>query len=466
MPLAEQNLTLAVKYLIKRAPVFVDADATVGDAAKAMQRAQIGSVLVADDPPGIITDRDLRGRVLAAGEGSTTPAQRVMSRPLKTLDSEAPVVDALRLMLDENIHHLVLVEEGQIVGLVSASDLLHFQASSPFFLQRTLEDLEDSGVVVHYAREVAAIVESLFRGGLSATEIGRIVSSLNDSLVKRLVRIAQRKLGPTPTDFAWIVFGSEGRFEQTLLTDQDNALIYGDASESAHGYFAALAQQVVDGLIQVGFPPCAGGFMATRWCKPLAEWCELFTAWIRTPQPQALLDAATFFDFRVAAGGLSLTPLETIVASAREEKVFIAQLVNDALGFGPPLGFLGRLRAERGRIDLKKSGLLPIVGLARAAALASGSRERSTLGRLEAAGKAGTILSPGDTSPLAEIFQFLLFLRLRRQLAALETNQPLDHCVHVSTLSTLEHRRLKDGFVMLKRIQAGIRATLPIGRMG
>jgi CBS domain-containing protein len=179
-----------------------------------------------------------------------------------------------------------------------------------------------------------------------------------------------------------------------------------------------------------------------------------------------LLDAATLFDFRVAAGGLALTRLEKIIAAAREEKVFIAQLVNDALGFGPPLGLFGRIRAENGRIDLKKGGLLPIVGLARAVALASGSRERSTLERLEAAGKSGTILSQEDTSSLAEIFQFLLYLRLRRQLVALEANQPLDHCIHLNTLSTLERRRLKDGLLMLKRIQAGIRATLPIGRMG
>ena len=141
-------------------------------------------------------------------------------------------------------------------------------------------------------------------------------------------------------------------------------------------------------------------------------------------------------------------------------------MINDALVFGPPLGFFGRIRSERGMVDLKKGGLVPIVGLARAAALAGGSQERSTLERLAAAGKSGTILSQEDASVLGEIFQFLLFLRLRRQLAALEANQPLDHNVHLNTLSTLERRRLKDGFVMLQRIQAGIRASLPIGRMG
>jgi CBS domain-containing protein len=465
-PQPENNLGLPVKYLVKRPPVFVEPVATVAQAARTMHEALIGSVLVADNPPGIITDRDLRGRVLAAGLGPETPVCQVMTRPLKTLDSDAPVFTALHLMLEEHIHHLPLVEEGKIIGLISSTDLLRHEATGAFYLRRTLDSVEDPTALAHYSREVAGTVQTLFRGGLGAVQIGRIVSSLNDALVKRLVGLAQRELGPAPTDFAWIVFGSEGRLEQTLLTDQDNALIYGEESETARAYFAALAQQVVNGLIQVGFPPCAGGFMATRWCKPLAGWRRLFAGWVRTPEPQALLDAAIFFDFRSVAGELSLAALEEIVTGATAEKSFIAQMINDALGFGPPVGFFGRIRSQGGMVDLKKGGLVPIVGLARVAALAGGSQERSTLERLAAAGKSGAILSQEDASALGEIFQLLLFLRLRRQLAALEANQPLDHNIHLNMLSTLERRRLKDGFLMLQRIQAGIRASFPIGRMG
>jgi CBS domain-containing protein len=206
--------------------------------------------------------------------------------------------------------------------------------------------------------------------------------------------------------------------------------------------------------------------MATRWCKPLAEWRRLFAAWVRAPEPQALLDAAIFFDFRPVAGELSLTAVEEIVASAKTQKLFIAHMTKDALVFGPPLGFFNRIRSDNGMVDIKKGGIVPIVALARAGALAAGSQERSTLERLAAAGKSGTVLSQEDTSVLGEIFEFFLFLRLRRQLAALEANQILDHNVHLNALSTLERRRLKDGFVMLQRIQAGIRASFPIGRMG
>jgi CBS domain-containing protein len=333
-------------------------------------------------------------------------------------------------------------------------------------LRRTLDSVEDPTALAHYSSEIAGTVQTLFRGGLGAVQIGRIVSSLNDALVKRLVGLAERELGPAPTDFAWIVFGSEGRLEQALLTDQDNALIYREESEAARLYLAALAERVVDGLIQVGFPPCAGGFMATRWCKPLEQWRSLFASWVRTPEPQALLDAAIFFDFRAVAGGLSLQPLDDILVSAKTEKVFIAHMAHGALAFHPPLGLFNRLRSDDGKIDVKRGGLAPIVGLARAAALAGGSLERSTLERLAAAGKSGVLLSQDDASELAEIFPVLLHLRLRQQLASLQANRPVDNNVQVNLLSASERRHLKEGFVMVRRIQDGIRASLPISRMG
>jgi CBS domain-containing protein len=466
MPPPEQSLTLPVKFLVKRPPVFIDAAATVAQAASAMQDADIGSILVAADPPGIITDRDLRGRVLAAGLGSETRTWQVMSYPLKTLDSDAPVFAALRLMLEEHIHHLVLVEEGKIVGVISSTDLLRHEATSAFYLRRTLDSVEDPTALAHYSREVAGTVQTLFRGGLGAVQIGQIVSSLNDALVKRLVELAQRDLGPVPTAFAWIVFGSEGRLEQTLLTDQDNALVYEDASSEAHTYFAALAKQVVDGLIQVGFPLCPGGYMATNWCKPRNEWQSLFASWVRTPEPRALLGAAIFFDFRPVAGSLSLAPLEDILAAAETEKLFIAHAAQEALRWGPPLGFFNRVRSDHGMVDLKKGGIGPIVNLARVGGLAAGSRERSTLERLAVAGKCGGILKKEDTVVLAETFQFLLQLRLRQQLSSLQTKQPIDHNVRLEALSALERRHLKEAFVTIRQVQDDVRANLHLDRMG
>jgi CBS domain-containing protein len=376
------------------------------------------------------------------------------------------VFTALRLMLEEHIHHLALIEEGKIVGVISSTDLLRHEATSALYLRRTLDSLEDPTALAHYSREVASTVQTLFRGGLGTVQIGQIVSSLNDALVKRLVGLAEQALGPPPTDFAWIVFGSEGRLEQTLLTDQDNALIYGEESESARAYFKLLGERVVNGLIQVGFPPCAGGFMATRWCKPLEQWRRLFAGWVRTPEPQALLDASIFFDFRPVAGELSLTAVEEIVASAKTEKLFIAHMTKDALNFAPPLGFFNRIRSNNGKVDIKRGGIVPIVSLARAGALAAGSQERSTLERLVTAGNSGLLFKREDAALLAETFEFLLHVRLRQQLAALQTNQPIDHKVRLDALSALEHRHLKEAFVTIRQVQDDVRASLHLDRMG
>jgi CBS domain-containing protein len=254
--------------------------------------------------------------------------------------------------------------------------------------------------------------------------------------------------------------------EQTLLTDQDNALVYDRESAEARSYFTALARRVVDGLIHVGFPTCPGGFMATNWCKPLNEWQSLFDSWVRTPDPQALLDAAIFFDFRPVAGALSLAPLEEILIAARTQKLFIAHAAQEVLKWRPPLGFFNRIRSDHGMVDLKKGGIGPIVGLARIGALAAGSCERPTLERLVVAGKSGTVFKQEDSATLAETFQFLLHIRLRQQLAALQAKQPPDHKVRLDALSALERRHLKEAFVTIRHIQQDVRARLHLDRMG
>ncbi len=381
-PQLDSTLTQTVKSLIKGAPVFIAADASVGDAAQEMQRARIGSVLVATEPPGIVTDRDLRGRVLAAGLGPETPVTRIMTRPIKTIDSDMLAFSALQLMVDENIHHLPIVEEGKIVGVISSTDLLFHQTNNPVYLRGVIDNLDEPAALGSYASAIAALADTLFQSGLGALQIAQIVSTLNDALVTRLVQLAERTLGPPPGPYAWIVFGSEGRMEQTLLTDQDNAVVFDEATDENRAYFAALSKQVVDGLIQGGFPPCPGGFMAVNWCKPLSEWRQLFGQWIRLPEPRALLDAAIFFDFRGVAGGLSLESLQEVISPAKDQRRFLAHMLSGAVAFRPPLGFFNRLRTRNGKIDIKMGGIAPIVALARVMALSAGSRERSTVERL------------------------------------------------------------------------------------
>lgn len=457
-----QGLGVPVKYLIAHEPLFVEPDATVQQAAQIMSEAGASSVLVAADPPGILTDRDLRRRVLAAGRGLSTLVSDVMSRPLVTLDSDTPVHGAMMRMLEEKIHHLALTEENRIVGLVSSTDLLRFQAQDPIFLQRQLKSLHDPLELARYSSEVNSAIEMLSRGGLAAPQIGRIVSTLNDTLISRLVQQAEAELGEPPTPYAWIVFGSEGRCEQVVLTDQDNALVYAETSEAAHNYFSRLADFVVTRLIRAGFPLCSGGYMATHWCKPLDDWLALFTGWIDRPEPQALMEAGIFFDFRTIHGDLSLELLEQQMVSARHNGIFLAYLARAANAFAPPLGFFNRLRSEGGYIDLKKGGIAPVVGMARALALAVGSRERSTLERLAAA-VAGGSLSREGADNLQGAFEFFLHIRLRAQLAAIRAGETPDNRILLKSLTAREQRLLKDAFMMVREMQDAVASQLQGG---
>lgn len=455
-------LTRPVKDCMRAPAVFVTPETTVAQAARTMQTAGISSVLVRPEPLGILTDRDFRNRVLAAGLGYETPVCQVMTHPVRCLDATAPVFAAVLAMLEDNVHHLPLLEEGRVVGMLTHTDVLRLHASSPFALRRALERLDDVTTMAFYAQEVTHIIEALSRSGLGALRLAQIVSSLNDALVRRFVHLAERELGPPPTPFAWIVCGSEGRSEQMLLTDQDNALVYKDSSPDMHAYFVGLADRVVASLVQAGFPPCPGGYMATNWCDPLTTWQQRLAQWIRLPEPQALLDAAIFCDFRAVAGTLPLEDLEAVLDKARQAPRFMTQMLRTALAWGPSLGWFKRLRSHQGLVDLKQGGIGPLVSLARVSALAAGSRARPTLERLAAAGASGAMLTQENATMLAEIYPWLLDLRLRQQLGAWRAGQPLTQTVRLAALSTLERRHLREAFVVLQAIQADVRARCHI----
>ena len=452
LELASINLSLPVGELVTRPPVFVARNATVQKAAEVMREHQISSVLVEGSPMGILTDRDLRNRVLALGKGPDTPLVEVMSTPVKTLPANTPIFEALSFMVRQGIHHLPLEQDGKIVGVISDTVLMQQQARSPLHLLRQLERTRSPAELKGYTKELSGIAESLFAGGLGASEIGRSVSSLNDQLIRILLQLAEERLGAPPAPYAWMALGSEGRMEQALLTDQDNALAYAEESPEARRYFAELAEYVVDGLIQAGFPPCPGGYMATHWRKPISEWQKLFQHWVETPTPQELLEAQIFFDFRKVYGELSLEALEKIVANSGEQRIFLAYLARASLQLRPPIGFLRRIKEEDGGVDIKKGGIAPIVSLARVYALEAGSLAKGTVERLKAAAHKNKLSQEGAET-LIEAFGFLMRLRLRQQLTSLRQGLPPNNKIQLERLSTLERRHLKEAFLHIREMQ-------------
>jgi CBS domain-containing protein len=449
---AGQELTTPVGALVTRAPLIVSGDASVAEAARAMRAAGTSAALVGTEPPGILTDRDLRSRVLAEGLSPDTPVRAVMSRPLVALPAETPLFEALRQMLNRQIHHLPVTRGGEIVAVLGDTDLLRHQARSPLALLNRIEHLQHEGDVAGYSAEVTGVAAALFAGGLGVAQISGAIASLGDVLVRRLLTLAELELGAPPCPYAWMVLGSEGRMEQVLLTDQDNAIAYLEDSDEARAYFAELAARVVAGLIRAGFPPCPGGYMATNWCRPLADWKTLFRSWVDVPEPHALLQAQIFFDFRGVHGGLSLEPLDGILLSAGRRELFLAHLARAALRGRPPRRFRGRLRTDDGRIDLKAGGIAATVMLARAYALAAGSGARPTLERLSDAAEAAT-LSRSGAEILGESFRFLMRLRLQEQLRSTRSGEEPSNLVRVEVLTELERRRLAEAFEAVRKLQ-------------
>jgi CBS domain-containing protein len=446
------DLSAGVKQFVRRAPVWVDAEVKVGAAARIMRDEGISSVLVRGEPPGILTDRDFRNRVLAADLGPDTPVAEVFTRGLKCVAEGTPIYEAWTTLLDEGVHHLPVTRDGEIVGVLTSGDLLKHASQGPVAILRSVERLPDRQSLRGYGVKVAEMASALVAGKLEVATVAGFVARLNDAVLRRILRWAEGDFGPPPAPYAWIAFGSEGRMEQTLLTDQDNALVYADEGAADREWYRRLAERVNEDLETAGFPECAGGYMARRWHAPVSEWTRRFEGWIDSPQPQALLEASIFFDYRRVAGELPLDALDAVVAQAPRKPAFLRFLARSAMEFRPPASLLLRLRGESSEVDLKLHGISPIVFLARCYALEAGTAARNTLDRLEAAARAG-VLSRESEENVAEAYRFLLGLRLRRQLAMIGEGTPPTNRVALSQLSAVERTRLKEAFRVIRSWQ-------------
>ena len=440
----QADLHSPVSSLVRRPAVRVAGDATVGEAAKVMRDAHVSSLLVDAEPPGIVTDRDFRNRVLAEGLGPETRVSAVYSHPLRTLPASTAIYEAWQRLLDSGVHHLPLTAGDDVVGILTSTDLLKCTAQGPVSVLRRVERLAGRDALPGYGAKVTEMASALLAGGLDPWVIAGFVARLNGTLLGRILRWAERDLGPPPCPYAWMVFGSEGRMEQTLLTDQDNALVHEGDGEEVRAYFEQLTVRANADLEAAGFPSCPGGYMAKTWRASLAEWVERFRTWVDEPKPHALLEAAIFFDFRRAHGELDLAPLEAEMRKARSARAFVSSMAKAALDFRPPAGLLLSIKSDA-EIDLKFHGISPIVFLARCYAIEAGAPERNTLGRLEAAVRAGFIGEDVRTT-LREAYRFLLALRLREQIRMLAAGKPPSNKVVLAELSSIERSRLKDSF--------------------
>ena len=436
------DLAAPVETLVRRAAVWVDDTATVEDAARVMVAERVSSVLVRGDPPGIVTDRDFRMRLLAKGLGPETPVVKIFSRPMKSVESSMPVHEAWTVLLEANVHHLPVMRDGEVLGVLTDTDLLKHTSQGPVAVLRLVDKLPSRESLPGYSRKVTEMVASLLAGGLNPVVIAGFVAQLNDALMRRILHWAEEDLGTPPAPYAWLALGSEGRQEQTLLTDQDNALVFADEGASSREYFTALADRANTDLAAAGFPRCPGGYMARNHCGTLTEWRDRFAGWVADPTAQGVLEAAIFFDFRRVAGSLDLAPMQEVLDGIPRREAFLRSLVRQALDFRPPPLLLLRLRGGND-LDLKRQGIAPVVFLARCYGLAVGSQARNTLERLRAATRAG-LMGPDASAAVIDSYRYLLGLRLRMQLKMISEGKVPTNVVSLSQVSGIERSRLKD----------------------
>jgi CBS domain-containing protein len=444
----EPDVGIPVEQVVRRAPVWLAAEATVQDAARAMRDEGISSVLLRCDPPGIVTDRDLRNRVLGEGLGPEIPAARVCSRPLRTVAAESPLYEAWRTLLDAGVNHMPVVREGQIVGVLTSTDLLRHSAQGPVAVLRRFERLASRDGLAGYGAKVTEMASALLAAGLDATLIAGFVAQLDAAVLRRVLHLAERDLGAAPAPYAWIVFGPGARREKILPIAQDNALVYADEGRDRAEWYRALAGRVTADLEAAGLPSEAPERTARARLGPLSWWVA-HAEEVIDARPW---EAARLFDLRRAGGVLDLSPIEEVLARAPRRRLFVRTLAKQALRLEPPAMLLLRLRGSSSRVDLERQGLLPIVALARCFALDAWSTARGTIDRLDQALRAG-VLSEGTHAGMTEAFRFLLRLRLSVQLRAVAAGRPRVDEVALSELTGTERTRLKEAFRAIRKCQ-------------
>tara|TARA_R110001583_G_scaffold26757_2_gene96274 strand:- start:46136 stop:47980 length:1845 start_codon:yes stop_codon:yes gene_type:complete len=460
--------TSRISSLISEKMISIDSESSIQQAAILMSEKRVSSLIIIDNGElaGILTDRDLRNRVLAKGLNCDTIIKTVMTREPVTISKHALIFEAMLLMSEKNIHHLPIIENNRPISMITSTDIMRSQSSQPLLLIGQIDRQNNIEKLITVSQQLPALLQNLISSGAKAQEIGRILTLVTDALTKRLLYLGQQQLGEAPMKFCWLAFGSQARQDQAAGADQDNALLLErETDNESELYFKQLAEIVCDGLDQCGFPYCPGNIMATntQWRCSLDKWKVQFNQWINSPQPQALLNATIFFDMRSIYGDLPLfTQLQTkVLQQTKNNDIFLAALTRNATQRIPPLGFFKNFVIERdGRevkgIDMKHKGLALINDIARIYALANGIQAVNSRQRLMALiGSQG--INKQDIHNLIDAAEFIAHKRLINQGNQYEQGVPLSNYLLPDSLSSLARHHLKDAFSVINDSQTGIK---------
>ncbi len=469
--LAEQSMETPLGSLIKHAPICCSPAENLREALSKMQQMRIGSMLVTDDTQhavGILTRYDILGRVTLPGVSLDTPISTVMVSPVRTLDVSDTAQDAALLMSRHAIRHVPITRQGAVVGIVSERDLFAMQRMSLQQLSNALRGANSVDELKSLAPGIRQFAARLLGQGIQARQLTALVSHLNDLLTERLLDLLAAEHGLDPQQACWIALGSEGREEQTVATDQDNALILRDnTSDADRAKWLTLARQANDTLDECGYPLCAGNIMASNaeLCLKQSEWQERFAHWIGVGEPEDLLNASIFFDLRGLWGEKALAAQlrDFVTTQAGSKNRFLKLLAINALQRTPPLTWTGAIDThDDGTVDLKLRGTAIFVDAARLYALANGIAETNTRARLAAIGQKLNIKQREYEGWIGG-FEFLQTLRLRVQIDIAQGMQEAlgnpdePNRIDIRRLNTIDRRILKETCRVARDVQDRMR---------
>lgn len=449
--------------------ITVEEFTTIQESARIMAKNKISSLIIVNgekQPFGIVTDRDLREKVVAAGRNVTEPIRNIMTSPLIRVDTSDFCFEAAMKMIKNNIHHMVVMEKGFLRGILTNHDILILQGTSPLSVVRDIEAQNTIEGLIPESGNINRIIALLLKEGAKSSNITGIITEINDRLLKQILAISEKEFGQPPVPYCWIVFGSEGRKEQTYRTDQDNAIIYTDPAtaeqkEAAKEYFQKFSEFVRDALLQCGFPLCHGNYMASNpiWRQPLNIWKDYFSQWIFTPTPDAVLASCILFDFRPAYGDFTLAEhlREHLQTRLKNQDMFLKLMAQLTINLRPPIGlFKGFIVEKTGKhknkLNLKFTCLAPLVNIVRLFSLETYIPETSTLDRLHALKAIHAIVGEFGEE-LEYAFEFLTMLKIRHQHEQIQQGQEPDNFINPKALSNFEQKVFKESCQVILKIQ-------------
>ncbi|WP_438970382.1 DUF294 nucleotidyltransferase-like domain-containing protein [Methylophaga sp.] len=483
-------MTTRVRKLISRLPLMVETTVSIQETARLMTENVVSSVLLiepADEEDsdgvfrgdegglwrlkGMVTDEDLRSQVVAAGVKTDESIGQLSDGRLITIQSDESVNEAMLTMLRNHIQRLPVLHRRRPVGVLHLSDIVRYETNSSLYLASNIFSRNSVRDLSRLVPEIRAAFIRLVEAGSNAKMIGDAMSSIGRSLMRRLIELAEDELGPAPIPYCFMVHGSLARHEQSVITDQDNALLLHDSFDPKQHdeYFKMLAQKVSDGLDACGYEYCKGGIMATndQWRQPLAQWRRYFDEWIADPDPQRLLHSCIFFDLDAVYGEEYLVEnLQDMIATkARHNPRFLGAMARNTLNRRPPLGFFRTFVMETdGRqhkvINIKGRGLAPITDVIRVHALAVGSRAQNSVDRLRDIEQAN-ILPAGQVDKLHYALEFIALVRMRHQALELQNDEPMDNAIEPENIDTTERHNLKEAFQVVNNAQNFLRYRYP-----